>query len=559
MSAFKINSLLIIALLFAITAEGQSLRLINLHANKLIYDAQRDKIYATVSGLDTQYGNSLVQINPYSGVIENSIVVGSEPTCMDITKDNNYAYIGLDGASLVKRVNLNTFQIDRSISLGNGPSGPHYAEDVATSTLTPDLLIVSRKKTNVSPRHAGVAAYLNGTKLPDETPDHTGSNVIESADDRNLIVGYNSETSEYGIRRMSIDTLTGVMLTDVTPNMYIGTNFEFEDGLLYGDEGYIIDPLLSAPSLVGTYGNLSYRHVVEADVANNKTFFCTLSNGLKIKRYNLQTMTFIDETNWENVVPANFTRTTDLIRYGDRGLAMIVKDGFFSSQNGLVILYESCLVKDGADLSVTAKLSNTPISKNDTINLKIVVSNLGNVLAQSVLITDTLNPTFEVISASASAGTVQVATNLVLWSIDTLASNQSDTANITIHVTQPGTFQHAVYASSASFDCYTPDNSTIDSIKVEFATGIVYEADRINLSVFPNPVDDFLNIALQNRYAGYLHVRISDMNGRVLFSEKIPGSQSEHEIDFRRFKSGIYILTVRAEDGLSTHLKVIKR
>ena len=127
---------MIIFCLSIIPASAQDIITVKLIANKLMFHPGRDKIFALVNSRDSLHGNSFVQINPWTGTIERSLFVGSEPTTMDMTKDSNYVYIGLDGASFVKRVNLDSFVVDRSINLGSDINGPYIATDVATSPLS---------------------------------------------------------------------------------------------------------------------------------------------------------------------------------------------------------------------------------------------------------------------------------------------------------------------------------------------------------------------------------------------------------------------------------------
>ncbi|MBU2018914.1 MAG: T9SS type A sorting domain-containing protein [Bacteroidetes bacterium] len=562
MNASKTILLLTFLTISLMNVYGQSLISIDLNAHKLLYDGKRDKIYATVKSLDMNYGNNFVQINPRTGLIEKSMFVGSEPSCMDITKDTNFVYIGFDGASLVKRINLNTFLVDRTIPLGNGPFGPRYAEDVATISTTPDVVVVSRKRMSVTPRHDGVVAYLNSTKIPGETPNHTGSNVIESADDTSLVFGYNNESSEYGFRRMRIDTITGVNLIDVTQGMSLGLDFEFEKGLLYSDRGKILDPFLSPPTFVGNYANISWDYAVQADFENNTTFFCTISNGLQIRRYNLQTMALKGVTNLDNAFPNTFQLpvSSDMIRYSEGGLAFIVHEDYFENQDRRVILYSSCLFKDGSNLSISKVLANPLIHKNDVLDLKIIVTNKGVISAESVLLRDTLNSTFEVISTYVSSGNIQNTANHLEWTIDEIQPNQSDTAIIKIHFTQQGDFPNTIHTTTTSFECDDSDNIFYDTLKVQSPVGIQSLDKDKRISFFPNPISDYLNAHFSLKEASMVVFRIMDSNGKVVFSEEFQGEigNNYRKIDFKMLNKGIYTAMIETNNYLSEYIKIVK-
>jgi hypothetical protein len=537
-------------------ANGQSLITLELRANKLLYDGKRDKVYAAVNSSDVNYGNSLVQINPYSGTIENSVFVGSEPVCMDITKDTDYVYIGLGGASTVKRVNLNSFLVDQNIPLGTGSFGPRYAEDVATVRLTPDLVVVSLKRLNVSPRHDGVAAFLRGVQLPGMTPDHTGSNVIESANDTDLVFGYNNESTEYGFRRMQIDSVFGVTLYDVNTHMSLGNDFEFADGLLYSDKGNVLNPFAAPPAFSGTFSNILPNSTVETDPVNSETFFSCFGLGLTISSYHAQTFSLAGSIVLDSAVPAGFhsPQSADMIRYGERGLAMIIRENNVTPQDRRVILYESCFVKPGPDLVVRAELADSIIYENDTSELVIRVTNAGNSPSSFISILDTLNASFEVLSSSASSGTIQQAGNTVQWNMDSMTANQSDSARIQIRFTQPGAFGNEVLAAAPGFDCHSLDNGFSDSVRIR-------KLPPYYSRIFPNPCQDFSWLDFKIDREQLLKMTITDAYGRLFYSDWFTGQEGRNvrKIDLAGLASGLYLLRVETADELMVQKKVIKQ
>ena len=51
----------------------------------------------------SQYGNTVVIIDPASASIESSVLVGSEPGKLALSDDDEVLYVGLDGANAVRR------------------------------------------------------------------------------------------------------------------------------------------------------------------------------------------------------------------------------------------------------------------------------------------------------------------------------------------------------------------------------------------------------------------------------------------------------------------------
>jgi hypothetical protein len=184
--------------------------------------------------------------------------------------------VALDGAAAVRRLVVATQMPELQFPLGSDPFfGQYYAEDIAVQPGSPGVVAVSLKYTTVSPRHAGVGIYEDGVARPTMTPGHTGSNIIEFADVPSRLYGANTETTEFGFRRMIVDS-SGVVVEDVTANLLSGfsSDMEFAGGLIYGSSGQAIDP--EARTTVGTYPvPFLGTTLVEPDVALGLVYFLT--------------------------------------------------------------------------------------------------------------------------------------------------------------------------------------------------------------------------------------------------------------------------------------------
>jgi len=337
------SPLLYCLLALCITAGAQpAFTLVNAQARNCVFDAKRNKLYATVSSLDAVYGNSLVQVNPLTAMVERSLVIGSNPTKLTLTRDTNFLYLAFDGISFIKRVNLNTFTIDQTIALGSGAPGSYVAGDIATFALSPDLFVVARKYPNQSPSFAGIAAYYRGAKLPGEITGFTGSTVIESQQDSLIVVGYNAESSNEDITLMRVDTVNGVTQLSQTLHLFMGTDIKMTGSLLYGDNGKVLDPFFSPPTFVGVCNlNDPSSSRVEPDPRSNKLYFATpWGDDLKLNIFQLQSYGQLKDTVYSAAIPSNgffSPKITSFTRFGDAGLAIIIKGvNNFSSPNAEV-------------------------------------------------------------------------------------------------------------------------------------------------------------------------------------------------------------------------------
>lgn len=82
----------------------------------------------------------------------------------------------------------------------------------------------------------------------------------------------------------------------------------------------------------------------------------------------------------------------------------------------------------------------------------------------------------------------------------------------------------------------------------------VKNINSLDLEIFPNPTNDFLNISLNKNINGEVH--LLDISGKQLFSMKIQNTQMT--IDMSEYPQGVYILSVSADNARHLHRKILK-
>lgn len=178
-----------------------------------------------------------------------------------------------------------------------------------------------------------MAIYDNGAQRPTTTPGHTGSNVIEFAASAARLYGQNTETTEFGFRRMTVDT-SGVTVLDVFDSfmgdLNGGFDIEFDAGRIYTTSGRVIDP--EARTVVGTFSLPStFGNLVKPDSTIGRVFFLTRDEGTwSIRAFDLNTQQLLGSEN----IPGVTGDPGSLIRWGLKGLA-------FRTTGGQVFLIES--------------------------------------------------------------------------------------------------------------------------------------------------------------------------------------------------------------------------
>lgn len=93
----------------------------------------------------------------------------------------------------------------------------------------------------------------------------------------------------------------------------------------------------------------------------------------------------------------------------------------------------------------------------------------------------------------------------------------------------------------------------LDTVVITEGTAGVDENTLSNLSVFPNPSNDVVNVTVE---ALVNNIAIVDLNGRTVKSVKFEGV-SEAQVNVSDLASGVYMMTISSDKGTSTK-KIVK-
>ena len=78
----------------------------------------------------------------------------------------------------------------------------------------------------------------------------------------------------------------------------------------------------------------------------------------------------------------------------------------------------------------------------------------------------------------------------------------------------------------------------------------------IKLQIFPNPVQDFVNLSIEEENDNLNTVNIHDVNGKLIFSEQIISNQNK-VIDTQHWARGVYFVTVNGKNNIQK-TKIVK-
>ncbi|MEO8149906.1 MAG: T9SS type A sorting domain-containing protein [Bacteroidia bacterium] len=134
-----------------------------------------------------------------------------------------------------------------------------------------------------------------------------------------------------------------------------------------------------------------------------------------------------------------------------------------------------------------------------------------------------------------------------------VAGGQASTSlDVTAATAGSGTFIVYVY------DIANPTNGdTLTYIVTsDCPTGIADQSQDNSLSVFPNPVIDYLNIT-SDKSSSIEHLFIYNSFGQQLYEKTISGSEFK-KIDVSHYSPGLYMLVIKDENGKQTSKSFVK-
>jgi len=306
-------------------------------ANNLVWDPVNGLIYFSVSASTGPGGNTVIAVNPESGNTVGSQFVGSEPNRMSVSDDGRYLYVAVDGSSSIKRFTLPGLEPDISFSLGvNASYGPNIALDLGVMPGSSRTLAVSLGNTSVSPMsQAGIAIYDDATARPVRAKGGQSNYfTFEWGDSPSELYAGNSETTGFDLYRIAVDS-EGAKKTAQYPGVlggfYNTIHYDHGNGLLYNDEGRVVDP--ATGQRVGTF--VDAYGLVAPNSKQGEIFFAdgaTSDGDMPIRVFDPGTYQLKRTIN----LAVSGAPRSNFIRWGDSGLAFTTDGGcaYIAGGNG---------------------------------------------------------------------------------------------------------------------------------------------------------------------------------------------------------------------------------
>ncbi len=128
-----------------------------------------------------------------------------------------------------------------------------------------------------------------------------------------------------------------------------------------------------------------------------------------------------------------------------------------------------------------------------------------------------------------------------------LAANDNDTP-------EGGNKEHTLLHQPAELKWHTPEgNNSFLKLAGEYSTAI-HEIMPADISVYPNPVSDFVNIETKTQIKS---IKVFDITGKEI-SQKNFVNQKKVSLNTKKFKKGIYIIEITDENQNKGVVKIAK-
>lgn len=351
--------------------------------NDIVSDTSRGKLYVSVSSTDAKAPNSIVAVDPISGIGAAPISTGSNsnPDLLAISSDGSYLWAGLDGNHTVQRFLLPAFAQDVSFPIpATGYGVQQQAVVLQSAPVNPHTVAMIPGNTEGN----GVYVYDDATPRSTHVPGPVSENgpmldwIQWGADDSIMYGDQYTTIDSGGIATLNV-TPSGVSLASYNGNGLNPTISQYDviNGILY--------------SYGGAYDPTRLTQVGQFDLPETGSEACTADSTLdryycvttypvgdtditafELWVFDLKTYALINRTyfgtSFEEGSNSSVTgRLLKLVRWGNAGLAAVTQTAS-SYGNGGVFLIDGAAVNPNVTPDISSGTSNGAYAQMTTIS-----------------------------------------------------------------------------------------------------------------------------------------------------------------------------------------------
>jgi hypothetical protein len=292
----------------------------------IVWDSQTNTLYAIIPAYSALDANTLAEINPYSGTIEQAVQLDGgvgriEPGTLAVSDDGQYLYVAVSDSAEqtdhIERLLTSNLGLDATITL------PSFELVAALATAPGAAQTVAVQTSGNSPE---LVIYDNTTARPNTLTGQSGNTLVSftwGADSSTIYATFSGTT---GTLDAVSATSTGLQVTNSfssLPLTALGGPIQFAGGLVCWNSGMTFDPVafaVSTPFSAQTSTNPSAAF----DTSLERAYFITTDQApgnnstmtTNIESFNFSTRDALWILRFPSQNPA-----TQLTRWGTNGLA----------------------------------------------------------------------------------------------------------------------------------------------------------------------------------------------------------------------------------------------
>jgi uncharacterized repeat protein (TIGR01451 family) len=437
------------------SASGNPIANWPLAVNDLVFNPTDGKLYASVSWTSSNFGNSIVAIDPLSLQVSNPIAIGSDPGALALAPDGRYLYVYLEGTASIELVDL---QMD-TVTLQYQLASSLALTEMFVLPGSSDSLLFSQYYTGGTPSDRGVEIITGG--VTSAVP--AGGDLIQPSIASNVFYWYGNSGVPSAVGRVQLNgtnvvssTAAGGLTLDLEPEIRSAGD------LLFFSSGEVIDPesmihLASFPGLAAPPYLSQPLNQICPDLASGRVYYL-ISNGstATIAAYSLNTYQLTGTFQINGILGT----PEQLVRWGTNGFA-------FATTGGQVFSFQAPIVPTNqpADLEVTQSTPNsTTLLTNFTIT--ITVTNQGPGVATGVVVYDVLPSGMRFVSASSTQGSVSTTGGALTALLGTLNAGNVAQVSILLRPDVIGSSANYVRVAANEPDPVMTNNSSVQPIAI---------------------------------------------------------------------------------------------
>ena len=476
---------------------------IGLASNAMAMNPVNGLLYVSVpSAAGSPYGNSVISVDPATGALGSPIYVGSEPDKLAISSDGTTAWVGLDGASAIRQIDLVRGKAGAQFSLGDNTGTYNFPPFVHAIAMLPGSTssFVASVTTNNGLYEDTLAIYDNGVPRPMSVVFSTlGMAPAVAVSPTKSEIYATSFASGYQVFSYNSSGLTHLAGNSGQSNFnaYYGTQLQVDKGVAYLDAGVALNAETGA--LLGTFyssGTTVATGPMVSDSSQGKNFILEFGNGaVQIQPFNESNFTPAGTS----TIPVNgaqggykygagnSTETTingynnidTMLRWGANGIVFRAANGIFSLRSNVV----QDLSKTNIDLGVAVSAPSTAAT-GSVLTLTATVTNHGSSQASDVVLTQTGSSALAFVSASPSQGSC-VAMLPLRCDLGSVANGKTASVTLKVQGTAAGTATTTVDVAGDQADNVASNNTASAST---ILTGEDYASVPVIAGLSPNAV-----------------------------------------------------------------------